>query len=65
MIQSVKLFGILPNMLELSCNICTQGCTYCYAKNWKKEQYSVDRIINDILRKEAKTEGLLPLDRKP
>lgn len=60
MIQVVKLFGYLPNMLELTCNTCSQGCTYCYAKNWKKENHSVDRIVNDILRKEAKKEGLLP-----
>ena len=60
MIQTLHLFGTLPNMLELTVNPCTQGCEYCYAKNWKKELYSVDRVINDILRKEQKQEGLTP-----
>lgn len=60
MIQTLHLFGTLPNMLELTVNPCTQGCEYCYAKNWKKEFYPVDRVINDILRKEQKQEGLTP-----
>jgi DNA repair photolyase len=37
MLQVVKLFGRMPNMLELSMNPCTQGCYYCYAKIWKRE----------------------------
>lgn len=60
MIQVVHLFGFLPNMLELSMNPCFQGCTYCYAKTWKREDYPIEKVINDILRKEAKAEGLLP-----
>ncbi len=47
-------------MLELSMNPCSQGCSYCYAKTWKREDYPIERVINDILRKEANPEGLLP-----
>lgn len=59
-IQVLNLFGYLPNMLELSANICTQGCTYCYAKYWKHEILPIDKVINSILSYETKKEGLLP-----
>lgn len=59
MIQVLQLFGYLPNMLELSCNICTQRCEYCYAKTWKKCQEPIDKVMNDIIRKGQKKEGLL------
>lgn len=59
-IQTLQLFGYLPNMLELSMNVCTQGCEYCYAKFWKHENISIDKVINQILSLETKPEGLLP-----
>lgn len=59
-IQALNLFGYLPNMLELSMNVCTQGCDYCYAKFWKHENISIDKVINQILSLETKKEGLLP-----
>lgn len=59
-IQALHLFGYLPNMLELSMNVCTQGCDYCYAKFWKHENIAIDKIINQILSLETKKEGLLP-----
>lgn len=59
-LQVLHLFGYLPNMLELSMNVCTQGCDYCYAKFWKHENLSIDKVINQILSLETKKEGLLP-----
>lgn len=41
-------------------NVCTQGCDYCYAKFWKHENLSIDKVINQILSLETKKEGLLP-----
>lgn len=60
MIQALHLFGYLPNWLELSMNICTQRCDYCYAKTWKKNQEPLDKVVNDILRKKQQKEGLIP-----
>jgi DNA repair photolyase len=59
MIQLLRLFGILPNMLELTVNPCTQGCSYCYAKQWKREFYKPEQVINNILHHEAKNDTLL------
>lgn len=59
-IQVLNLFSYLPNMLELSMNICIQGCDYCYAKFWKHETIPIEKIINQILSLETKKEGLLP-----
>lgn len=59
-LQVLNLFGILPNMLELSMNPCTQGCSYCYAKLWKHESLTINQVINQILTLETKKEGLLP-----
>ena len=53
-IQTLQLFGVLPNMLESTVNPCTQGCDYCYAKNWKKENQPIDKLINRILKLEEK-----------
>lgn len=60
MIQVLRLFGNLPMMLELSMNYCTQGCEYCYAKTWRREEIPLEKVMNDILRQEVKKEGLLP-----
>lgn len=60
MIQALHLFGYLPNMLEISMNPCVQGCEYCYAKTWKRENIPIEKVVNDILRQEEKKEGLLP-----
>ena len=59
-IQALHLWGQLPNWLELSSNICTQRCDYCYAKTWKKESVPLSNVINEILRLEQKDEGLVP-----
>lgn len=60
MIQALHLFGYLPNWLELSMNICTQRCDYCYAKTWKKCEEPLEKVVNDILRKKQQKEGLIP-----
>jgi len=60
MLQVLHLFGFLPNMLEWSGNPCYQGCEYCYAKMWKRENEPIEKFINFVLRQEAKKEGLLP-----
>ncbi|MDR2490261.1 MAG: radical SAM protein [Spirochaetaceae bacterium] len=60
MFQALHLFGYLPNMLEWSVNPCFQGCDYCYAKMWKRENEPIEKFINFVLRQENKKEGLLP-----
>jgi DNA repair photolyase len=60
MLQVLHLFGFLPNMLEWSGNPCVQGCEYCYAKMWKRENEPIEKFINFVLRQENKKEGLLP-----
>lgn len=60
MIQCAQMFGYLPNMLELSTNICTQRCDYCYAKTWKHEQEPLDKVINNMLHQMNARDGLLP-----
>jgi DNA repair photolyase len=60
MLQALHLFGFLPNMLEWSGNPCVQGCEYCYAKMWKRENEPIEKFINFVLRQENKKEGLLP-----
>jgi DNA repair photolyase len=47
-------------MLEWSGNPCIQGCEYCYAKMWKRENEPIEKFINSILRLESKKDGLLP-----
>lgn len=60
MIQCAQMFGYLPNMLELSTNICTQRCDYCYAKTWKHEQEPLDKVVNNMLHLLQAKDGLLP-----
>ncbi|GHV82126.1 hypothetical protein AGMMS49991_06840 [Spirochaetia bacterium] len=60
MIQVLHLFGFLPNMLEWSGNPCVQGCEYCYAKYWKRENEPIERVVNFILKKQDEKTGLLP-----
>lgn len=60
MTQILHLFGYLPNMLELSMNACNQECEYCYAKTKKRKDIPIGKVINDILKKEASPEGLIP-----
>ena len=60
MLQALHFFGTLPNMLEWSGNPCFQGCEYCYAKMWKRENEPIEKFINFILKQETKKEGLLP-----
>jgi len=60
MLQVLHLFGFLPNMLEWSGNPCFQGCEYCYAKMWKRENEPIEKFINFVLKQETKKEGLLP-----
>jgi DNA repair photolyase len=60
MLQALHLFGFLPNMLEWSGNPCHQGCEYCYAKMWKRENEPIEKFINFVLKQENKKEGLLP-----
>jgi len=55
----LNLIGILPHHLEITANPCQQGCEYCYAKIWKREYSSVDKILNDIINQRNKKEGLL------
>ncbi|GMO30759.1 MAG: hypothetical protein Pg6A_20190 [Termitinemataceae bacterium] len=47
-------------MLEWSGNPCVQGCEYCYAKMWRRENEPIEKFINFVLRQENKKEGLLP-----
>lgn len=56
----LNLDGIFPQHIELSPNPCKQGCEYCYAKLWKKQYYTTDKIINFILKEADKKYGLLP-----
>jgi len=60
MLQALHLFGFLPNLLEWSGNPCVQGCEYCYAKMWKRENEPIEKFINFVLKQENKREGLLP-----
>jgi len=60
MLQTLQLFGESCHLLELSMNPCTQGCEYCYAKTWKRENYTIEKVVNNILHLEPKQEGLLP-----
>jgi len=60
MLQVLHLFGFLPNMLEWSGNPCHQGCEYCYAKMWKRENEPIEKFINFVLKQETKRDGLLP-----
>ena len=60
MLQVLHLFGFLPNMLEWSGNPCHQGCEYCYAKMWRRENEPIEKFINFVLKQETKKEGLLP-----
>ncbi len=60
MIQCLNMFGRSAHLLELSCNICTQGCEYCYAKTWKHVDEPIEKVVNNILYLERKQEGLLP-----
>lgn len=59
-VRVLNMFAQFPVMLELSMNVCTQGCDYCYAKYWKHENVSIDKIINQILSLETKKEGVVP-----
>lgn len=56
----LNLDGIFPQHIELSPNPCIQGCEYCYAKLWKKQFHTTDKIINFILKESDKKYGLLP-----
>ena len=47
-------------MLEWTGNPCVQGCTYCYAKMWKRENEPIEKLINFILKKEREKEGMIP-----
>ena len=60
MLQALQLFGFTPIMLEWSGNPCFQGCDYCYAKMWKRENEPIEKFVNFVLRQETKKEGLLP-----
>jgi DNA repair photolyase len=47
-------------MLEWSGNPCHQGCEYCYAKMWRRENEPIEKFINFVLKQETKKDGLLP-----
>lgn len=55
----LNLLGVLPHHLEITANPCLQGCEYCYAKIWKREFFSAEKILNNIINESNKTEGLM------
>jgi DNA repair photolyase len=55
----LNLLGILPQHIEITANPCNQGCEYCYAKIWKREFFSAEKILNNIINESNKKEGLL------
>jgi len=46
-------------MLEWSGNPCHQGCEYCYAKMWKRENEPIEKFINFVLRQENKRTDIM------